>query len=285
MILPLMVVLSALTPGEGAEPSVRLAPVLCPALSDVDVRGALKVELRGRLLADDARSPEDFVLVSVSCAGEKVSLLAVRQGAGTPARREVPTASLAAEARPRAIAIAIAELLRVDLARNSPLPTEATPLQAPERSVALSGAVAVGGYFSGASRHWYSGNHLRVALESATAPAPGQRWGGGVAFELYDSDNFGDRFDLLPGLSFLLRRRGERVTPELAVGARLGPSWDYLANAPSPVVLIGGPFASAAIDMNWYRRGFVRIAAEGGFDFGVRGGGWTSLLVGGGFRF
>ena len=284
MIWPWVLVLSALPPVAGDGPPVRLPSITCAAVPDADLRAALRVELHGRLLDVAAPPTPDFVLVSVSCVGEALTLLAVRQGAGSPARRDVPLGGLAPEARPRAIALAIAELLRVDLARNAPPAVERLPPPIPARTVSFGGGFLAGGYFSGTGQQWLTGNHLRVALESPAEPGSG-RWGWGVALEIASSSLLGSRFDLLTGASLVARRPGAELTPELALGARLGPAWDYTLDASPKAAIIGGPFASAALEVRSYGRGFGRIGAEGGFDFGVRGGGWASWLVGGGFRF
>ncbi len=283
MIGPLLIILAAVAPVEANGPPVRLAPILCPALSDADVRAALGVEIRGRLLGVGVVPATDFLVVSVSCTAENVDLLAVRQGAGSPVRREVPMVGLAADARPRAVAVAIAELLRVDLLRNSSPPVEASPRPMPERTVAVGGGFLVAGYFSGTNPHWFSGEHLRVALESAVEEGSGS-WGWGVAFEIDNAALVTYRADLVGAVSVLARRPGARFTPELGLGARIGPSWDYTVNAPQPTTILGGPFASAAIEIRSYWRYFVRLGAEGGIDFGARGGGWASVIIGGGFR-
>lgn len=287
MIGPLLLILAAVAPVEANGPPVRLAPILCPALSDADVRTALGVEIRARLLGAGA-VPTDFLLVSVSCTAEKVDLLAVRQGAGSPVRREVPLADLAADARPRAIAVAIAELLRVDLARNS-APAVETPQPAPPPARATAVAISatpfmMGGYFSGTSQRWVNGSQLRVALESRPQQAQGHRWGWGVAWQL-DLGSPYSRIDLMNGLSALARWEGGLLVPEIGLGARVGPSSSYSLAAMPGTQVIGGPFATAAIEIIDTRRCFGRIAAEGGFDFRSAGGSWAAGLIGGGCRF
>jgi hypothetical protein len=243
------------------------------------VRAALKVELGGRLLATDAPPPAKFVLASVGCVGDNVELLIVRQDAGSPARREVPLTSLAADARPRAVAIAIAELLRVDLTRNSTPPADAAPVPARGTVIAISATpVLFSRYFSGVDQHWFSGAQFRVAVESPTRPVPERRWGWDVAYEL-NLAGPDSRFDFMSGVSALGRWQGGPVVPEIALGARIGPSWDYSNTAPSPTEILWGPFASVAIDIRWYGRCSSRAAGEGGFDFGGRGGGWGSLII------
>ncbi|HEY5091084.1 MAG TPA: hypothetical protein VIK30_13990 [Polyangia bacterium] len=287
MIGPLLLILAAVAPGEANGPPVRLAPILCPTLSDADVRAALGVEIRARLLGVGVAPATDFLLVSVSCTAEKVDLLAVRQGAGSPVRREVPVAGLAADARPRAIAVAIAELLRVDLARNSaPPPAVPEPPPAPTRATALAVSATpfiAGGYFSGPGKRWVFGSQLRVALEGRPQQLLERRWEWGLAYEL---DLGGQsRLDLMNGLSALARWQGGQVVPEIGLGAHVGLSSNYsLASMPGTEV-IGGPFATFAIEIEDRRPCFGRMAAEGGFDFGGPGGGWALWLIGGGCRF
>lgn len=292
MIGHLLIILAAVAPVEPNGPPVRLAPIQCPALSDADVRAALGVEIRARLLAVNAQPATDFLLVSVSCTVESVDILAVRQGAGSPVRREVPMTGLAADARPRAIAVAIAELLRVDLARNSAAPPaapEPSPVPTPRTAVAISATpFMAGGYFSGPDRRWVTGTHLRIALEGRPQQILERRWEWGVAFELALGGS--DRIDLMSGLSALARWDGGLLVPEMGLGARVGPSYrSSLASMPGTEV-IGGPFATFAIELPQTSSllspivarspCFGRISAEGGFDFGGTGGGWVLGLIG-----
>jgi hypothetical protein len=267
---------------------VRLAPVTCPGFPDADVRAALQVELRDRLIPETAPSPPDFALVSVACAGSDADLLIVRQATGTPVRRRVPLGEVVPDARPRAVAIAVAELLRVDLARNAPPPPPEPPPPLPSgMAVAISGApVCLGGYLSGRSRYEFNAFQLRFAFESWVAPIPGQRWGWGFALGL-DSTSLGgvDVASIAGAASALVRWRWKEFTWELGAGARLGHAWDYRVNPSPPSDNFLGPFASLAVDGVVYERAFSRVAFEGGFDSGPLGGSWIRLILAAGFRF
>ena len=272
-------------------PPVRLAPVTCPGFPDADVRAALRVEIRDRLVPETAPAPPDFALVSVACHGDDADLLAdlliVRQGSGGPVRRRVPLAAAAPAARPRTVALAIAELLRVDLARNEPpVPTVAPPTPAPSFVVALSGTpVLVGGYSSAGQWAFFTGLQLRAAFESATEPSPGRAWGWGLALALDDNNPNGDRFNMAAAVSALVRRRGEIFTWELGLGGRFGRAWDYRADATPPAANIYGPFGALAVDAQVRDRGFSRLAVEAGADAGPLGGSWVRFVISGGLRF
>jgi hypothetical protein len=185
------------------------------------------------------------------------------------------------------VAIAIAELLRVDLARNEPPPAAAPPAApAPAFTVALSGTpLVVGGHSSGGNWSFFTGLQLRAAFESATEPAPGRAWGWGVALALDDNNPNGDRFDMAAGVSALVRRRGEIFTWELGLGARFGRAWDYRVDASPPAANVYGPFGALAVDAQVRDRGFSRMAVEAGADAGPLGGRWARFVISGGVRF
>ncbi|HSS38190.1 MAG TPA: hypothetical protein VLT58_05425, partial [Polyangia bacterium] len=270
----------------GALP-VRLAPVTCPTLADANVRAALRVEIRERLVPEPEPAPPDFALVSVACAGEDVNLLVVRQEAGTAVRRLVPLAGVAPDARPRAVAIAIAELLRVDLARNEPPPPPAPSLAIPRKlffAVDASPFVA-GRYFIGTTTRWFTGSQLRASLDSAIDPGAGRRWGWGLALMLdLDEPGSSNRAAAAGGLAALIRRQGALVTWELGFGARIGDAWDDRLNASPSSARFFGPFGSLAVEAQSYGRLFSRMAIDAGSDSGPLGGVWGRLIVAAGLR-
>jgi len=280
----------------GAALPVRLAPVTCPAFTDVALRAALRVEVRDRLMAEAAPAPADFALVSVACVGDDASLLIVRQGGGTPARRQVPLSEVVTDARPRAVAIAVAELLRVDLARNEPPPTAAAALQTasstiaparPAMAIALSGTpLLLGGYFASGTGYWFSGLQLRVAFETPIEPVPGRAWGFGVALGLDGHGPSGvDRFSVTGEVSVLLRRQGPIFSYELGLGGRFGRTWDYKLAASPPSANLVGVLGSLAVERVISGRSFSRLAVEAGADSGPLGGRWARLVLAGGLRF
>lgn len=270
---------------------VRLAPVSCQGLTDAALRAALRVELRDRLVVEAPPAPADFALVSVACAGDRVDLLIVRQESGAPVRRQVPTADVAPDARPRAVAIAIAELLRVDAARPEPaapppatVPTTPPP---PKTIFALSGTpLVLGGYFSGPKHYWTWGVQLRLAWGRAIEPVPGRRWGWGLAVGLEDDmPGAADRMSAAGTAAALVRWQGAVLTGELGAGARFGRAWDYAEGASSPSANFFGPFGSLALEGHFQLHNFSRLAVESGFDSGPLGGGWARLVLGGGLVF
>ena len=284
----LAVVLAAagLSPNEALP--VRLAPVICPGFPDPAVRAALRVEIRDRLISEAAPAPADFTLVSVACAGQDAELLVVRQGTGVPVRRRVPLVAVVPDARPRAVALAIAELLRVDLARNEPPPPPSPPPPPPSAfMMALSGTPFVlGGYLSGEKKYWFQGLQLRLAFESATQPSPGRAWAWGLALAADSNGLAGpDRYSFVGSVAALLRHEQSRFAWELDVGARIGRTWDQSVGATPQVANLYGPFASLALDSSQgWQHGFSRFALETGSDSGPLGGRWVRLVVAGGFR-
>jgi hypothetical protein len=267
-------------------PPVRLAPVTCPGFPDADVRAALRVELRDRLVAETAPAPPDFALVSVACAGDDADLMIVHQGSGAPVRRRVPLSAAAPAARPRTVALAIAELLRVDLARNEPPPPTTPAPPPPSFMVAISGTpLVVGGSSSAGTWSFFTGIQLRGAFESATAPSPGRAWGWGLALALDDNNPNGDRYAFALGASALVRRHGEIFTWELGLGGRFGRAWDSRVDASPPAANFYGPFGALAVDAQVRDRGFSRMAIEAGADTGPLGGSWVRFVISGGVRF
>ncbi|MFL5307976.1 MAG: hypothetical protein ACJ8F1_22355, partial [Polyangia bacterium] len=253
---------------------------------DANVRAALRVEIRDRLVPETAPAPGDFALVSVACAGDDAELLIVRQAAGSPVRRLVPLRDVAPDARPRAVAIAVAELLRVDLARNEP-PPPPVPLAIPRKVFfAFDGTpFVVGRYFTGTKTRWFSGSQVRVSLDSATDPAGGRRWGWGLAL-VFDVDNPGTGPTAAAvGAAALIRRAGAVITWELGLGGRIGEALDDSLNASPRSAHFYGPFGSLAAQAQSWGRLFSRFAVEGGIDSGPLGGGWARLILSAGVHF
>lgn len=279
---------AALTPN-GQLP-VRLVPVTCAGFSDANVRAALQVEIRERLVPEVAPAPPDFALVSVTCAGEDAELLVVRQGTGTPVRRLVPLADVAPDARPRAVAIAAAELLRVDLARNEPPPPP--PPAPPPRVAVFSLDVSpfgVGRYFTGRKTYWFTSFQMRFSFERATDPSAGRRWAWGLAlvFDLNDLNAFSyaQRSSDAGGLAAVVSRHGTSFAWQVGAGGRMGEVSDYSIAASPSAARIYGPFGFVALEMQSYGRWFSRMLIDGGRDSGPLGGGWARLMLGIGARF
>jgi hypothetical protein len=246
----------------------------------------LRVEIRDRLVPEAAPAPPDFALVSVACAGDDAELLIVRQGVGAPVRRLVPLRDVVPDARPRAVAIAIAELLRVDLARNEP-PPPPVPAAVPRKVFfAIDGTpFVIGRYFTGTEKRWFTGSQLRVLLGSATNPDGGRRWGWGLAL-VFDGDDPGSPgvTGVAAGAVALIRRAGALVTWELGLGARIGDASDDTINASPRSAHFYGPFGSLAVEAQSYGRLFSRFAVEGGNDSGPLGGGWARMILSAGFH-
>ena len=280
------------TAPSGALP-VRLAPVTCPGFPDAGVRAALAVEIRDRLVAEATPTPPDFALVSVACARDDAELLIVRQGSGVPVRRQVPLAAVAPDARPRAMAIAIAELLRVDLARNEPVPEPApapppAPAPAPRKVVVtFDGAPFVfGWYSSGDKQAWTTGLQLRFAFlrPTETVPRRNSAWGVALGFDEHGPDAV-NRFVMALGASALIRRRQDRFIFELGLGGRFGTVSDYTVNASPASGSVYGPFGSLAVETPLYKWSFSRLAVEAGADGGPFADRWARLVLGGGGYF
>lgn len=269
-----------------AAPAVRLAPIRCDTLSDGNIRTALKVELRERLLDEAAAPPGDFVLISVSCESEHANLLAVRQGAGTPVRRMVVLDGVAPEARPRATALAIAELLRVDAIRTTPsVPPVVEQPAAPAPSTAFSvSASFVLLQALETSYVWsFKGTAFRFAVEPGGWNARvGWGWAASYQLSITGPDN---ATRVMNQALALVQRRGRQWVPELGVGARVGAVLvTHPTDPPLETHLAWGPVASAAMD---YRISAtlltIRAAIQGGYDLGY-GSTWAGLYTGFGLR-
>jgi hypothetical protein len=279
-----------------AAPPIRLAPVRCPELPDATVRTPLRVELGRRLLDEGATDDPDFVLVSIACSGSDATVLAVHQGGGGPVRRLVPLGDVAVEARPRAVALAVVELVNIADARASSPPAAAAPSRpvavATETSppvrvspigVTFDGTVVLwGGYLS--SSPWTVGGALvRLGLElGAQTPAPRSlKWG--LAYEL---TGVGGSYEtvIMNGLLALVQLRGGRFVPEVGVGGRLGVVSDFGMVAASSLKLAGGPLVSLAVNIPFTPAVHFALGVEGGYDFNSHGA-WVIPRFGLGIRY
>jgi hypothetical protein len=260
-------------------PQVWLAPVVCANLSDVDVRGPLRVELRGRLVEDVAVRPQDFVLVSLSCDGAEVEVLAIRHDHGDPVRRLVPLADVAPAARGRDVAVAIGELLRVEAARENPPPPPAVvylspPAPVPRRATLAVTAVPLslfGDYISFKHADALSlsnGAAIRWAVELGDEEPPSPSWKGALAYGLGFVETSATS-NITNALMFLLQRRGLGWMPGVGVGARFGWFSEHLNGG--PYQFSGGPTGLLAFDFVYLRRYAIGFDFEGGYD--LRGAG------------
>jgi len=275
-------------------PSVRLAPVGCVDLPDASVRVPLRVELGARLLDDAAADPRDFVLLSIACDRSEATLLAVRQGAGTPVRRLVPLGDVAPEVRPRALALAAVELLQVADLRDAPPPTPAaavdkegagTPVErGPTPTV---GAAFLIGSFLGSGNYFTTGGALRVGLELGAQSPPDPSWGFGLAYELMALGGSSETVLTHEALA-LAQRRGGRFVSELGLGARLG-SLTESTTSPTGITTstshrAGGPVGTVAAHGRLVRGLSSDLSMEVGYDF--RGSGvWLTPQFGVTLRF
>lgn len=269
-----------------AAPAVRLAPIRCEALSDDNVRTALKVELRERLLDEAAAPPEDFVLISVACESDHANLLAVRQGAGTPVRRMVVLDGVAPEARTRATALAIAELLRVDAIRTTAsVPPVVEQAAAPPSRPAFS--ISASFVWLQALETDYVWSFKSTAFRFAVEPGGWNArvgWGWAASFQLSITGPDNATRVMNQALA-LVQRRGGRWVPELGVGARVGAVLvTHPTSGPLETHLAWGPVASVAME---YRISgslkTIRAAIQGGYDLGY-GSTWAGLYTGFGLR-
>jgi hypothetical protein len=281
----LLLALAAVTevPPPPRPPQVWLAPVVCASLSDGDVRGPLRVELRGRLVEDAAARPQDFVLVSVSCDGTDVEVLAIRHGHGDPARRLVPLADVAPAARGREVAVAIGELLRVEAARENPPPPPAVVYLSPPAPVPRRATFAVtaaplslfGDYVSFRHDDPFSlsnGALIRLVLELGDEEPPVPAWKGALAYEFGFIDTSAIS-NITNGLMFLVQRRGLGWMPVLGAGARFG--WFSERLNGGPYQFSGGPTGLLEFDFVYLRRYAIGFQFEGGYD--LRGvGAWIA---------
>ncbi len=80
--------------------------------ADGDVRAPLEVELRGRLQPAAAAVPRDGIVVAALCEPAGLTLSLAAPGVTSPPTRRVVLGTLRADARPRAVALTIAELIR-----------------------------------------------------------------------------------------------------------------------------------------------------------------------------
>lgn len=261
-------------PVHPAPPAVRLAPIDCAELPDAAVRTPLRVELGPRLV-EEPNDADDFLLLSISCDGSKVALLAVRQSGGAPARRLVPLASVAPEARAREVALAAVELVRVaDLREEPPPPPPVVEVAPPPPPVSsgptvtfgASGFLLFGGYLSGGNFWGTQGGAWRMGLEPGDQhpSAPAWQWGG-IAWELLGAGT-GNDFFVMNELLALFQRRGHHFLPEIGVGGRIGWISRDTLNATSTLALSGGPMVTAALGIRLLPGLTWDLATEAGYD-------------------
>jgi hypothetical protein len=259
-------------------PTVRLAPVRCADLPDAAVRAPVRVELRQRLLGDDAPDQSDFVLVSIACNGSDATVLVVRQNDGAAAvRRLVPLAGVAPEARPRELALAAVELVHVadlrdaDLRAATPSPTTVqttAPSPPSPRSwtpTFTAAALFGGGYFS-SNFFAMDGAALRIGVEHGPERPPSPSWQWALTSEL---TAFGGPYQsaFMGGLLALFQRRGTVFVPELGLGARAGWVSDFPMAQTSTMKVAGGPVASVGMATRFLPGLSSDFVVEAGYDF------------------
>jgi hypothetical protein len=264
-------------PSSPPPPTVRLAPVRCADLPDAAVRAPLRVELRQRLLDDDAPDQSDFLLVSIACNGSDATVLAVRQNDGAAAvRRLVPLAAVAPEARPRELALAAVELVHVadmreaDVQDATPPPTTvrtAAPPPSPASWTPTFSASVLywGGYLSN-NFFAMDGAALRIGVEHGPERPPSPSWQWALSSEL---TAFGGPYQsaFMGGLLALIQRRGTVFAPELGLGARLGWVSDFPTAQTTTLEVAGGPVASAGVTTRLLPGLSSDLILEAGYDF------------------
>jgi len=258
---------------------VRLAPVGCAELPDASVRVPLRVELGARLLDNAAADPRDFMLLSIACDESDATLLAVRQGRGTPARRLVPLGGVAPEARPRELALAAVELVHVADLRDAVPPPPAAPVDkeipavVARRATLTVGAafLFLGGYF-GTGDYFSTGGTVRLGVELGPQSPPDPTWGGSLAYELMGAATNNETV-LMNELLALAQRRGGPFVSELGLGARLGWLSDatMASTSTSPTTrtshMAGGPVASVGAHSRLAQGVSSDFSMEVGYDF------------------
>jgi hypothetical protein len=258
-------------------PPVRLAPVGCVEIPDANVRVPLRVELGARLLDDAAPDPRDFVLLSIACDQSDATLLAVRQGGGTPVRRLVPLGGTAPEARPRALALAAVELLQVADLRDAPPPPPAAAVDKESANAPVEhgptptlGVAFVFGSFFASGNYFTTGGAMRFGLELGAPNPPDPTWGFGVAYELMGIGG-SSKTVLMNEVLALAQRRGGRFASELGLGARLGAVTES-TTSPTGVTTTtfhrgGGPVATVGAHTRLTRWISSDFSMELGYDF------------------
>jgi hypothetical protein len=260
-------------PSAPPPPAVRLAPVRCADLPDTAVRAPVRVELRQRLLADDAPDQSDFLLVSIACNGSDATVLAVRQNDGVAAvRRLVPLAGVAPEARPRELALAAVELVHVADVRDAAPPGTVVRTLAPSPPSPPSWTLTFnasglywGGYFSN-DFFATGGVALRLGVEHGPERPMSPSWQWALTSEL---TAFGGPYQsaVMGGLLALLQRRGPRFAPELGLGARVGWVSEFPMAQTTTLTVACGPVASAGMTTRILPGVSSDLILEAGYDF------------------
>jgi hypothetical protein len=156
----------------------------------------------------------------------------------------------------------------------------------PKIKIAVQAGGSFGGYVSGPNPSLFGGFQFRAAVESPTGPMANRAWGLGFALTFEDDGPSQDtRSGVWGGASALLRRQPD---PDVSYQAALGARYGSVGIPESPPSTLssrtGGPFGSLGVDVGWYRGSYTYFAISGGYDLGTLGGGWASVLIGGGFR-
>jgi hypothetical protein len=277
---------SASPPRELPSP-VELVPFQCEALTDADVRPALAVEMRGRLLDEMGPIPSGAVTVSVSCRGADVILAAASPGQIGPPLRFLELSVVAASARPRTVALAIAELVRPDVHRDvspdlAPTTADDEPTAAAQpvpdrlaidsrnRTEILVGAVGQG--FASQLANPLTGGHLRWTYFwlRGRAPQLSGWWLGPSLDASFVGTSFGNGAGDLAILSGAFATTAEHpfglLTPQVTIGERFGVAmFDGQGQSDAASKrFTGGPFLELGLKVGF---GFLRLrcAAEVGF--------------------
>jgi hypothetical protein len=271
--------------------AVQVIPPMCPVapLSLPAFLDSLRVELAGRSTrcCDAGGAAPDAATVRVALAVEpcdaaagRVIVTADEVRAGRSIRREIGLEDVAAGARPRALALAVAELVRsIDAPASAPAPA---PDAAPALAIAArpdggdGGARPAIGAAADAELRLYPGRSTALWGGRLSLTAAGGRWQAALAAEAAAGDQHtelgsvsikmlalgvggGPRFDLGNG------------TVALGLGAEVG--WAWIAGAPALEGVRGGtgsgPTAALrallAFEVRAARGVALRAALEGGY--------------------
>jgi hypothetical protein len=239
---PLLAMLAAVP---AAPPPVQLRAFDCPGLNEADVRRALAIELKDRLLVSPAPAPPDFLVAEIACPGSDLVVTVARVNETTAPARWIRGAAADGSAGARTVALAIAEQVRAADAPKPPAveppPTPApSPDPTPDTTMITSIGVA-GEMFSsggtplgGAELRWsFLWAKFRGHLDSPWT------FGPTVPLDIMAASFWSGAGSLTTqslGFALMGQRQTGHFRPELAIGNRYGLATFKNESGPAPTV-------------------------------------------------
>lgn len=147
--------------------AIRLELAGCEGVSGARVRELVALEVAPRAVLDPASEDPAATHARLSCQAEVALIEVAERARGTPLRLEISLGELASSARPRSLALAVAELIatsRLQQPKPAPAAEGETPREPPRTAAVASEPTRVG------AQLWLAAGAARVAQPSMIGP-------------------------------------------------------------------------------------------------------------------